>query len=116
MRLQRMQAVQGEDAPLVFLAFPVQWRAPVLLAGLVPAERQPELGAAIAAVLDEGQVFSLGDGAVGQVKRSEQYLVRRGFVVEGKAFTGVADAHDAAVIAGPARRRAGRHAGGLDPL
>lgn len=74
----------------------------------VPTLREPEFGAAIAAVLDELQVFVLRDQPIGQIKGRQEHVMGGRLVVKGKARAAVADACLAGRIVGPAGRRAGR--------
>ncbi len=100
---ERTEALQGEDGPAgggVGVASPVERRLPAFGLEGVPTFREPELGAGVAVVFDEGEVLGAGDGAGGEMEGREIDGVARGLVVEGEGvdFVGIgrgADADDA---------------------
>ena len=53
-----------------------------------PALGEPELGAGVGIVVDEGEVLGAGDEAVGEGEGGEVDSVAGGFVVEGEGFEG----------------------------
>ena len=62
------EAVEGEDAPaggVVGVAEPVEGGLPAFGMQGVPAFGEPELGAGVAVVFDEGEVLGAGDQAGG---------------------------------------------------
>ncbi|KAG0766331.1 hypothetical protein G6F22_017856 [Rhizopus arrhizus] len=111
LQFQVLHDTQREHAPLVALALPVQRGAPAFRADTVPAGRQPQLGALVAAVADEGQEFVLRDEAVCQMEGGKQHLVSGALVVEAETAAIVADTADAAAVARPARRGTGGKGG-----
>src|SRR5208283_3800760 len=64
----------------------------------------PKCGLSIAAVLDEGEPFGIGDLAVGETKRMDQLAMARRFIVPGEAFSGVTDLMNAASKCDPGQR------------
>jgi hypothetical protein len=97
-RIERLQAMQGKFLPAaVFLAAPVEGRGQLAGRHLVPAVGQPQGRVAIAAGLDECQVFAVRHQARGQFEGRDIAAVARQFVVEGKAAAIVADLDQAAV-------------------
>src|SRR6185312_5829586 len=105
-RPPRPQAGEREHAVLV----PIQRRLPVALLHEVPAGRQPELGPAVAAIVDESLVFAGRDEAGRQRERIDPRAMTRALVVEGEAATGswagMAGLDQAALEVDPAERRA----------
>jgi len=81
------EAVEGVDAPAglgAAVAAPVKRGLPAVLAEGGPAFGEPELGAVVGIVVDEGEVFGAGDEAGGQGEGGEVDLVLGGLVVEGE--------------------------------
>ena len=68
----------------------------------VPAVGEPQLGAAVAVVADEGEVVDVADRAGGEGEGAQQDLVARGLVVEAEAGAAVAGLDDAAGVSVPA--------------
>jgi hypothetical protein len=68
---------------------PVQRRLPALGLHHGPAVGQPQRGAPVAAVVDEGLPFTVGHEAARQRKRCQVHDVARALVVETKAGVGV---------------------------
>ena len=109
----RRREVEGDRArerelcPALAFALPVQGRRPAVLLHGRPPVREPQLRPAVAAVLDEPEVVGGGNGMAGQRERLEPHAVARPLVVEREARSAVADLHQAAVMADPARGRGG---------
>ncbi len=107
------EAVQGEEAPAGGgggVADPVEGGLPAGGAHGVPAFGEPELGAGVAVVFDEGEVLGTGDGAGGELEGAEIEGVAGALVVEGEGVEvvgvgGVADFDEAG-----RERRAGSEA------
>ena len=78
--LHREESQEGED----LLLFPVKRCLPALGTASGPALGEPELGAGIAVVLNEGEVVADRDKAVGELERLQVDLVLRRLVVEGE--------------------------------
>jgi len=68
---------------------PIEGRPPAFAANDPPAVGKPKCGLSIAAILDEGEPFGIGDQAVGETERMDQLAMARRFIVEGEAFPGV---------------------------
>ena len=112
--IQRLHARQREDAfAAVIVLQPVERRFPCFVLHPRPAVRQPEFGAAIAAIGDEGLVFAIADRTRGDAEGPQQHLVARRFIVEGKARSVMADPVDAAGMDVPFQRLRPVRAAGL---
>ena len=96
------QAVQRERVPDAVLLLPVQRRAPAVGLHRVPAQRQPQLGAAIAIVGNEGQKVAVRDRVRSEFESRDKSAVARSFVVECKAVSGVAEFVNAFLVPDPA--------------
>ena len=84
---------------------PIERRRPAFALDEAPAVGEPQRGRRVAAVLDEGEPFAIGDEAIGEREGAEQNLVARALVVPRKAGSVVADLMDAAGIVDPADGR-----------
>ena len=87
--VEGVEAVHGVDLPAglgAAVAAPVEGGLPAVLAEGGPAFGEPELGAVVGVVVEEGEVFSAGDEARGERKGGEVDLVAGGFVVEGEGI------------------------------
>src|SRR5258708_37756748 len=76
-RIDGASARQGEHRPAgvaLALPAPVERRRPLLLLHQGPAVGEPEFGAAIAPVVDEGEVFAGGDETARQAARLQARL------------------------------------------
>src|SRR5258708_37838193 len=107
-RIDGASARQGEHRPAgvaLALPAPVERRRPSLLLHQGPAIGEPEFGAAIALVVDEGEVFAAGDEPARQTERLEPHPVARLPVGEGETRTVTADLAPAAGKARPTRPR-----------
>ena len=93
---------------------PIQRGRPLLLTQGRPAERQPQLGAAVAAIVHELEEFTVRRETISDFKWLQKRFVARSLVVEGKHATRVPDLHDTPVKGRPParlgipRRSAGR--------
>ena len=79
--------MEGVDAPAGIgglVAVPVEGSLPAFGAGGGPAFGEPELGAVVAVLLDEGEVLGAGDEAGGEGEGLEVGVVAGGLVVEGE--------------------------------
>ena len=88
---ERDEAVEGVEAPagLGFaVALPVERGLPAFGAHGGPALGEPELGAVVAVLVDEGEVLGAGDGAGGEVEGLDVDGVAGGLVVEGEGGGG----------------------------
>ena len=86
--VERTEAVQGVDAPAGVggvVALPVERRLPALGAHGRPALGEPELGAVVAVLVDEGEILRAGDEARREAVGREIDAVARRLVVEGEA-------------------------------
>jgi hypothetical protein len=86
-----LEAVEGVDAPAGFgvvVALPVERRLPAFGAHGGPAFGEPELGAVVTVLVDEGEVLSTGYGTVCELEGRDVNLVARGLVVEGEGVGG----------------------------
>ena len=63
----------------------------------------------IAAILDEGGPFAIGDGAIGDGMGVKQRGMPRPLAIEGEAIAGVTDLDHAAALLDPPRRAGHRH-------
>src|SRR5258708_36085508 len=107
-RIDGASSRQGEHRPAgvaLALPAPVERRRPLLLLHQGPAVGEPEFGAAIAPVVDEGEVFAAGDEPARQAERLEPHLVARLLVVEGATAAALADLAPAAGKTQPGPRR-----------
>ncbi len=96
--VERHEAVQGVDAPAGFggaVALPVERGLPAFGAHGGPAFGEPELGAVVAVLFDEGEVLGAGDEAGGEAEGREVDCVAGGLVVEGEGVDGVGIGGDA---------------------
>src|SRR4051812_32910335 len=85
-------AAERELGPAVVgIALPVQRCFPVAILRGGQTRRQPELRAPVAAVLDEGEILTVGDEARGEPIRLEEDAVPRTLVVEGESVARVSD-------------------------
>ncbi len=85
------EAVHGVDGPAGvggFVAAPVERGLPAFGAHGGPALGEPELGAVVAVLVDEGEVLGAGDEACGEAVGREVDGVARGLVVEGEGVGG----------------------------
>ena len=93
---------QGHDAPARRLFTPVERRGPALRLHPRPPVRQPELGAPIAAVVNELDPVGIGRQIGGQGKGLQPDSVRGPLVVEGEAVVARADLRQPALERDPA--------------
>src|SRR5208337_2760125 len=89
--------------------------SPAVATARVPAVGEPEFGTLVAAVIHEGQIFTVGHQTIGQRERGDVLLVSRSLVVEGKACRLMADRPQAARKRNPARRSGPGMCHGLGP-
>src|SRR5579862_5711391 len=101
------EAVQGHHEPCAVLFAPVRGRAPAFRAGACPAVGEPMPGGSIAAVIDEGEPFAVGNQPVHQAEWCEEHFVTRCFVVEAKFPASVAGLDNATVKIDERLRRRG---------
>ena len=82
-----LESFEGVDGPAgvgVGVAGPVEGRLPAFGAHGGPAFGEPELGAGIGVVVEEGEVFGGGDEAGGEAVGLEEDGVAGGLVIEGE--------------------------------
>ena len=82
MRIQLAPATQGVFALQGIV--PVQRVLPALGFAQCPAFTEPPARFAVTTGLDEGAIFGIADGTLGQRMRGQQHAVRRRFVVVGE--------------------------------
>src|SRR5260221_6362164 len=112
--MDRMQPAERHDLPLAIALAQRAGRLPLLIAGGGKAVHQPERRRAIAAVLDEGEPFAVGDEVARQPDGTDEGAVHRLLIVEMEAVVAVADRMDAFAEREPrlAAARCGRKAPG----
>ena len=76
-------------------------RFPALVADSAKAVHQPQRRRPVAAVLDEGKPFGIGDEVAREFNRADQRAVRRLFIVEMKTVVAVPDRVNALVERDP---------------
>ncbi len=79
-----MQGVERQPDCCV-VALPVERGLPAFGAHGGPAFGEPELGAVVAVLFDEGEVLGAGDGAVGEAEGGEKTLWRGVSLSKAKA-------------------------------
>ena len=118
--VERLEAVEGVDGPAGLgggVVVPVERSLPALVAEGDPTFGEPEFGAGVAAIVEEGEVLSAGNEASTEGERLEEDLVAGGLVVEGEGGVvggvgGDADGDESAGEADPFLRWGERGAGG----
>src|SRR6185312_15956698 len=96
-RIDGAAPTEREHAPATgALIAPIERRGPPLLLHQSPAIGQPELGAAIAAIGDESEVFARRGETGREPERLEPHLVARPLIVESEAVAAMADLAQAA--------------------
>src|ERR1700728_3059718 len=83
---------------------PIQRGRPSLLMQGRPAERQPQLGAAVAAIVYELEEFTVRRETISDFKWLQKRFVAGSLIVEGKRATRVPDLHDTLVKGRPPAR------------
>ena len=87
--IERLKAPKRVNLPAGLgcgVAGPVERRLPALLPHHAPAFREPQLGAGVAVVVEEGEVLGGGDEAIGELIGLEKEAVPGRLVVEGKGL------------------------------
>ena len=102
-RIDLDQALQRVAVPCTVALLPIQRRAPAREAHPIPAHRQPQLGAQVAAVVDECEVFAIGH-------RARRDLERRRATRDGEAFRCRSRTRRPARRCGPSRTSLRRNA------
>src|SRR5215471_4786280 len=96
-RIERLYARQGEMAfTAIVILEPIERSFPMFFLRARPAVRKPEFRAMIAAIGDEGPIFRVADRARSDAEWSQQRLVTRAFIVEGKALAVMTNQRQAA--------------------
>src|SRR5690606_8208865 len=85
------EAIEGEAHPLPIALSPMKRSPPPLRRCHREAVGEPELGALVAAVLHEGEVFAVGDEAGGELERLQEDAMGRALVVVGEIASAGAD-------------------------
>src|SRR5579871_199637 len=75
----------------VIAALPIKWRSPLLIVDGIPAFREPQCRAPVAAVSHELHIFAVGHNPRSQRKRLQQNFVTGTFVVKAKSLACMAD-------------------------
>ena len=83
--IDRIHAGERELGPTVRGALPVERRFPVAGAHRRPTVRQPQLGAMVAAVVDEREPIGVRHEAVGETELVDEHAMRGRLVVEREA-------------------------------
>ena len=90
--------------PAAVSLFPVHRRGPPLCLHYIPAQRQPEFGAGVAAVFDECKKIAVGYRMRCELEWGEEDVVPRLFIIEAEAGAVVANGDHSAGEANPPRR------------
>ena len=89
--VERAEAMHGVNAPARVggvVALPVERGLPAFGAHGGPSLGEPELGAVVAVLVDEGEVLGAGDEARGEAVGRNEDGVTRGLVIEGEGVGG----------------------------
>ena len=89
--VDRSKAGKGEVPPGAVALDPIERRFPALLLHRGPAERKPELGAAVTSSFNKVEIFAIRHWPGGKRERSHEGAMLRAFVVVGKAIARMAD-------------------------
>src|SRR5579863_7503723 len=104
-RFQRQPPIERIGAPNTVAFLPIGRSLPVFGVDLRPAVGKPERGGAIAAIFDEVEIFADADRPAGDAMIPNEGVMRRPLIVEGEAFTRMADGIDATLDLDPAAFR-----------
>src|SRR5262249_15978959 len=96
-------AAQRERRPATVALLPVARRHPPLSLCGVPTEREPELGPAVAAAVNEGKEFSVRHRSRRELVRREKHRMAWQFIVEAETVAGVTYVDKPTGIAYPSR-------------
>src|SRR3954469_19366834 len=83
--VNRPEAREGVIQPLAILLDPVERGRPLFLLDRSPSHGEPQVGARVAAVLNELVVFAVRDEARSEAEGFEEGAVAGRFIIEGEA-------------------------------